>query len=47
MSEKKVIEFTMVCGEGKTFEDHLRDCGRKSCKNCKSLTIKDRKEESS
>jgi len=40
MSEKKVIEFTMVCGEGKTFEDYLRDCGRKSCKNCKSLVLK-------
>ena len=38
--KKKVLEFTMICGEGKSFEEHLRDCGKKSCKNCKSLEVK-------
>ena len=40
MDEKKVIEFTMVCGKGYSFEDYLINCGKKSCKNCKSLEIK-------
>ena len=37
---KKVIEFTLICGLGRSIEDKMVHCPRKACKNCKELVPK-------
>jgi len=36
----KVIEFTLICGLGRTIEDKMVLCPRKGCNKCKELVPK-------